>query len=234
MGDLMRPAPRRSLIEHAVAVIRWIGVGRLAVIGGSVVAVAAGSFWLLRTPESAGSDRARPVASVPAPTMPSSTEAGAVPSTPPSTAPVEPVVVVHVAGAVSAPGVYELPSGGRVGDAVRAAGGAAVDAVLDAVNLAAPLTDGQQVYVPHAGETSGPAPPSAAPPASEQPSAGPLDLNTATEEELLALPGVGPVLADAIARHREEAGPFTSVDELLDVSGIGPARLESLRDLVQV
>jgi competence protein ComEA len=120
-----------------------------------------------------------------------------------------------------------------VADAVGAAGGAAPDAVLDAVNLAAPLADGQQIYVPHAGETSGPAPPvGASPPAGA--AAGPLDLNTATEDELLALPGVGPVLAAAIVRHREEAGPFTSVDGLLDVSGIGPARLESLRELVRV
>lgn len=251
MGDLLRPPPRRSFVDHAVAVVRWVGIGRLAAIGASVLAVAAGSFWLLRVPESAGSDRAVPSASVAPPTVPpahggtiaadggrtiptvngSAPGAGTAPAPPMSA----PLVVVHVAGAVAAPGVYELAAGSRVGDAVTAAGGPALDGVLDAVNLAAPLTDGQQVYVPRAGETSGSAPPSAGPSAGgapEQP--GPLDLNAATEEELLALPGVGPVLAAAIVRHRDETGPFTSVDGLLDVSGIGPARLESLRDLVRV
>ena len=77
MGDLMRPLPRRSFVDHAVAVIRWIGIGRLAAIGASVLAVVAGSFWLLRGPESAGSDRAAPEASVPAPTMPSAAGAAA-------------------------------------------------------------------------------------------------------------------------------------------------------------
>jgi len=146
-------------------------------------------------------------------------------------------LVVHVAGAVTAPGVYDLPSGGRVRDAVAAAGGAAGDAVLDAINLAAPVVDGQQVYVPRVGEASGPAPASGAAPAAGPgglSAAAPLDLNTASEEQLLDLPGVGPVLAAAIVRHREESGPYTSVDGLLEVSGIGPARLESLRELVRV
>jgi competence protein ComEA len=242
MGDLLRPPPHRSFLDHAVAVLHWIGIGRLAAIGASVLAVAAGSFWLLRAPESAGSDRAVPGVSVPAPTVPAAGEPvasgqGTVPST--STAPAPPTspprVVVHVAGAVAGPGVYELAAGSRVGDAVAAAGGAAPDAVVDAVNLAAPVSDGQQVYVPHLGETSGPAPPGAAPPAAGVTApAGPLDINAATAEELLALPGVGPVLAAAIVRHREDSGPFTSVDGLLDVSGIGPARLESLRELVRV
>jgi competence protein ComEA len=251
MGDLLRPPPHRSFVDHAIAVVRWIGIGRLAAIGASVLAVAAGSLWLLRTPESAGSDRAVPGVSVTAPTVPAAdggtiaadagpgsavggTTSGAATtaSAPPTTAP---RVVVHVAGAVAAPGVYELAGGSRVGDAVTAAGGAGPDAVLDAVNLAALVSDGQQVYVPRAGETAGPAPPAAAPSANGAPELiGPLDLNAATEDELLALPGVGPVLAAAIVRHREETGPFTSVDGLLDVSGIGPARLESLRDLVRV
>src|SRR5687768_10521230 len=174
MGDLLRPPPHRSFVDHAVAVVRWIGIGRLAAVGASVLAVAAGSFWLLRAPESAGSDHALPSASVAAPTVPpaaggtipaiggspiptvdGSASGGSAPA--PSTS--APRVVVHVAGAVAAPGVYELAAGSRVGDAVTAAGGPALDGVLDAVNLAAPLGDGQQVYVPRAGETSGPAPP---------------------------------------------------------------------------
>src|SRR5690242_12318165 len=118
MGDLMRPPPRRSLAEHTVAVLRWIGIGRLAAIGASVLAVAAGSFWLLRPPESASSDRAVPSASAPPPTVPSGSgttpatapttgdDPGAGPTTDAATSPAPatsaPAVVVHVAGAVVA------------------------------------------------------------------------------------------------------------------------------------
>jgi competence protein ComEA len=250
MGDLMRPAPRRSLVEHAIAVLRWIGVGRVVAIGGSVLAVAAGSVWLLRTPESAGTDHARPGASAAVPTLPTSADAPLPEPASPPTMPGDPSastaapapapatstprLVVHVAGAVAAPAVYELAPGSRVADAVGAAGGATPDAALDAVNLAAPVADGQQIYVPRVGDAAGPAPPVAPSPTGSAPAPGPIDLNTASEQELLALPGVGPVLAAAIVRHREEAGPFTTVDGLLDVSGIGPARLESLRELVRV
>lgn len=153
-------------------------------------------------------------------------------------------VVVHVAGAVAAPGVVRLSSGSRVVDAVTAAGGLRADADPDRVNLAAALTDGQRVVVPVLGqpvppETDGGAAGAAGPGgaagdggvAAGSPAA-PIDLNTATAEELDTLPGVGPSTAAAIIDHRESSGPFRSVDALLDVRGIGEAKLEALRDLV--
>jgi competence protein ComEA len=139
------------------------------------------------------------------------------------------VVVVHAAGAVLRPGVYSLRPGARVQDLVAAAGGAAPGAQLDRLNLAALLVDGTQVYVPREGEAA----PAAGGSASSTP-AGPLNLNTATAEQLDELPGVGPATAQAIIQAREKLGGFRSVDDLLDVRGIGPAKLEQLRDLVTV
>lgn len=140
--------------------------------------------------------------------------------------------VVHVAGAVARPGVYRLPPGARVADAVEAAGGPAPGAELHRLNLAAALVDGSQVYVPLEGERP-PAVESAAGGGAEAP-AGPLDLNAATAAQLEELPGIGPATAAAIVEAREERGGFSSVDDLLDVRGIGPAKLEALRDLVTV
>ena len=137
-------------------------------------------------------------------------------------------LVVHAAGAVNRPGVYELRAGARVQDLLAAAGGGAPGAQLDRLNLAAPLVDGSQVYVPREGEA---APPGAS--GSGAP-AGPLDLNTATVAQLEELPGVGPATAQAIVAAREELGGFRSVEDLLDVRGIGPAKFEALRDLVTV
>jgi competence protein ComEA len=154
-------------------------------------------------------------------------------------------VVVHVAGAVVSPGVRRLPPGSRVIDALDAAGGALPDADLPRVNLAAPLVDGQQVYIPKPGEQPPVAAGAGAPGGAGTPpggAAGPggavpgalVDLNTSTAEQLDTLPGVGPATAAAIIAHRDQHGPFTSVDQLLDVRGIGEAKLEQLRDLVAV
>jgi competence protein ComEA len=148
-------------------------------------------------------------------------------------APAEPPqLVVHVVGAVRSPGLYRLDEGSRVADAVALAGGAGPKADLTAVNLAAPLADGAQVLVPRRGEaaTAGAGVPS--PGSAAASPAGPLRLNTATLEQLDALPGVGPVTAQRIVQYREAYGPFSSVDELDAVPGIGPARLEQLRELV--
>jgi competence protein ComEA len=153
--------------------------------------------------------------------------------------------VVHVAGAVTQPGVQRLPAGARVVDAVDRAGGATPDADLARVNLAAPVQDGQQVYIPRVGEVAGGgAPASAGGDAGGVPgggeggasdaAAGLVDLNTATAEQLETLPGVGPTTAQAILDHRATNGPFTSVNQLLDVRGIGDAKLEQVRDLVVV
>jgi competence protein ComEA len=154
-------------------------------------------------------------------------------------------VVVHVVGAVTAPGVQRLPQGARVVDAVDAAGGAGPDADLGRINLAAPLIDGQQVYVLRLGEPV-PVPPSGPAAGTASGSDGgsddtgaaagtaPVDINTASAAQLEELPGVGPTTAAAIIDHREQNGPFASVDDLLDVRGIGEAKLDALRDLATV
>lgn len=127
-------------------------------------------------------------------------------------------VVVHVAGAVSAPGVYTLPADSRVDDAVRAAG-ATADADLSQLNLAQKLADGQKITVPAAGEP--PAPADNAAPSDSSQSGALININTATLEELETLPSIGEVRAQAIIAYREEHGGFRTTDELKEVSGIG-------------
>lgn len=172
----------------------------------------------------------------------------------------EATVRVHVAGAVNNPGVYTLPAQGRAVDAIAAASGAAADADLDRVNLAGALSDGVQIYVPHRGETAAPAQiqpnggtangaaqngasqggtqPQPArtltPAGSAQKGSTPVNINTATAEELQSLPRIGPAMAQRIIAWREVHGGFRSVDELDAVPGIGPSMLENLRPLVTV
>ncbi len=142
--------------------------------------------------------------------------------------PARPVqVVVDVVGAVRRAGLYRLPQGSRVADAVARAGGATKKADLALVNLAAPVADGTQIVVPArapAAQASGGSSASAP--------SGPVHLNTATLEDLDELPGVGPVTAQKILDYRQQHGAFSSVDELDAIPGIGPARLDQLRDLV--
>jgi competence protein ComEA len=138
-------------------------------------------------------------------------------------------LVVHVVGAVRRPGLYRLPDGSRIADAVTRAGGAGAKADLALLNLAAPIADGVQVVVPRRPPPGGA--PSPTPRASAG-SSGPVRLSTATLEELDQLPGVGPVTAQKIIDYRDERGGFSSVDELDAVPGIGPKRLEQLRELV--
>ena len=143
-----------------------------------------------------------------------------------TTAAAQTPLVVDVVGAVRHPGLYRLPHGSRVADALERAGGATPKAQIELVNLAAPIADGEQVVVPRRGSaaSSGSAAPGSA--------AGPVHLSTATLEELDSLPGVGPVTAQKILDFRQQHGAFTSVDELDAVPGIGPARLEQLKGLV--
>lgn len=148
-------------------------------------------------------------------------------------------VAVHAAGAFANPGLYELPAGARVAQLVEAAGGPAPGALLDALNLAAKLTDGERVYLPREGEVpvepvAGAAGGSASGAGSAASSSGVVDLNTATLEQLDALPGVGPSTAQAIIDYRQERGRFRSVEELLEVRGIGEAKLSALRRRVRV
>ena len=135
--------------------------------------------------------------------------------------------VVDVVGAVRRPGLYRLPQRARIADAVARAGGSTARADLAQVNLAAPVADGEQIVVPRRGASS---PTSAATGAGS--SAAPVQLSTATLEQLDSLPGVGPVTAQKILDYRQDHGAFHSVDELDAVPGIGPKRLDQLRDLV--
>jgi competence protein ComEA len=154
-----------------------------------------------------------------------------LPVTPASPPPAQ-QVVVDVAGAVRRPGVYRLPRGSRVADAIERAGGTTRRAEATLVNRAAPVADGQQVLVPARGV---PALASGAPGggAPHGASTAPIDLNTATAEQLDTLPGVGPVTAQKIVAYRQTHGPFTSVDQLDAIRGIGPARIADLRGLVR-
>jgi competence protein ComEA len=141
------------------------------------------------------------------------------------------LVLVDVAGWVRRPGVYEFAAGARVIDAIEAAGGARPGALLEALNLAAPLADGTQILVPREGDP-GVVPPAAG--GAPGTSGGLVNVNTASAVELEGLPGIGEVIAQRIVDHRTANGPFASVDALLDVSGIGDAILESIRELVTV
>lgn len=136
-------------------------------------------------------------------------------------------VVVHVAGEVQKPGVYRVPLGSRVADAIERAGGTTPDAAADAINLAAPLADGQQVQVPGKTPTAGSA--AAAGIAAQ----GPISLGQATAADLETIEGIGPVTAAAILAFRDENGGLASVDELDQVSGIGPTTMEALRARLQ-
>jgi competence protein ComEA len=208
------------------AVLAGAGRQRVAVaLLALVVLVGAGIVWARATPRLAGPPTDQEAAAPADQTLPRAVPATATAAGPSGR------VAVHVAGRVRHPGLVRLPAGSRVQDAITAAGGATSGADLDAVNLARKLTDGEQVRVPGPGD---PAPPPA-PGAATTPGApaAPLDLNTATVEQLDTLPGVGEVTAGRIVAYRS-AHPFTSVDELLEVPGIGQRRFDQLKDLVTV
>jgi competence protein ComEA len=223
MEPLSRPVPPRSPAERARAWIEWFGIARLIATSAATVVVCAGAVWLLRTPPPA-TEASLPRAtttSVAAP-APQAVAAAPVAST---------RVLVHVAGAVVEPGVYELGGDARVRDAIVAAGGPTEIADWNALNLAAAVVDGIKVYVPSVGEE---VPASLTIPAAAgvDRSTIPIDVNVASADELEALPGVGPATATAIVTERERNGPFLDVDDLDRVPGIGPAKLDALRELV--
>lgn len=169
-----------------------------------------------------------------------STSPTSTPSTSPTSAqsevsPDAGALVVHVSGEVANPGVVRLPAEARVVDAIEAAGGLTESADPAAINLAAPLSDGQQVHIARRGETvpvpgihSGITP--AGPTSATTEDGALINLNTASAEQLEALPRIGPSLAARIVEYREDNGLFASIDDLVNVSGIGPAILESIRD----
>lgn len=148
-------------------------------------------------------------------------------------------VHAHVAGAVNQPGMVILEADSRISDLVEAGGGPVAEADLDRINLAAPVEDGARLYVPAVGEEEPPSevtPSVGGGPAAGEPvedaGEGAVAVNSATEAELEDLPGVGPATAEAIVAHREQNGPFASVEALESVRGIGPAKLEAMRDNV--
>lgn len=191
-------------------------------IGLSLIwlAILAGVLFITRRPTG------EPIEIIPPPTLP--------PAAPPAT-PTSGPLRVDVAGAVNAPGVYTVPHGSLVADAIAAAGGPTADADLDRINKATALYDGAQVYVPRVAQ---PIPtgitlptPTAATRAMQLAAPGkPVNLNTATLEELDALPGIGPSTAQRIIEGR----PYATVEDLLRVKGIGQATFDKLRDLVTV
>jgi len=223
--DLRRPAPPRTWRERIEHLADATGTTPGRVLAGAALGALAllAGLWITRPP-------AEPVEV----SLPFASTTSGLPAT--TAEPVPEVVVVHVAGSVLLPGVYELAQGARVVDAVTAAGGLAASADHTRLNLAAPVTDGERVYVPAVGEDPPPPVPgsAASPSGAGSTTAGPVDLNTADEAALDALPGVGPATAAAIVEHRTRIGRFSSVDQLLDVRGIGEAKLEALRDLVTV
>lgn len=133
---------------------------------------------------------------------------------------VEATLTIHVTGAVLRPGVVHVPEGSRVVDAVAAAGGATADADFSTLNLAALASDAAHVHVPAVGESSAGG------------GAEGIDLNAASASDLEALPGVGPVLAARIVAYRVDHGPFVTIEDLLDVPGIGEAKLAQMRDVI--
>lgn len=236
-----RPAPPLSVADRLRTWVEWVGLGRVVATAIVVVAVLAGAYWLVKPPL-ATSESKLPYAgasSTATTEVGRSTTSASVPeAVPPPT--VE--VVVHVAGAVNAGGVYRLEEGARVLDAVAAAGGMTAAADQDAVNLAAPVRDGERVYVPRIGQAvpvvvtgaGGGSAGSGADGDTDTTPTSPVNINSAAADELDSLPGVGPATAAAIIAHRDQYGPFGSIEDLADVRGIGPSKLDALRGLVTI
>lgn len=189
----------------------WLERYRVSIFLGLMAVVLTGVLLLqLRRPQAAG------------PIMDSITPA---PSPEPTVTPRP--LRVYVSGAVNNPDVYTVPPDSIAKDALLAAGGPVPDADLDRINLAAPLADGEHVYVPAVGEENLPVRSVSGIPVLDK-----VDINTASGAELEELPGIGPSLAQRILDYREANGPFVTIEDIVNVSGIGPATYENLKDLI--
>ena len=238
----------KRLEEKCSHFLKWYGPARAFATAGSVAVVCVGAWWLLRAPAPPLENSIPLVSVASASDSSSSSVVGAIPST---THVGVREVVVHVAGAVNAPGVYRLKSTARVIDAVNAAGGVTVSADTAAVNLALPLLDAEQVYIPTrsskkphttvAVQRKLPTTPSsrsstvaaAIVGATESSVKSALvNINTATALELEALPSVGPSTAKAIVSFRAKNGPFGKAEDLLKVPGIGDGKLAAMKPFV--
>lgn len=256
------PLEHDGLVSRQVRRRRWsVGI-RTAVIGSLAVALVTGVVVVRDLARASGTPvplaQVDPAAGEGSGTDPDGTDqdsadpGGILPSavTPPDAVPPDPAppiadpvtLAVHVVGQVNSPGVVRVAAGSRVIDAITAAGGLTTGADSGAVNLARQVVDGEQVYVPAPGEqvpvvagppAALPAPGDGSGPATA-PGGAPIDLNTADAAALDSLPGIGPALAGRIITWREANGGFGAIDDLLEVSGIGPAVLAKIRDLVAV
>jgi competence protein ComEA len=235
-----RPTEWGSPLERFVDRVRELrGDPRVGIAALVVVAIAAGFIWYRLG--AADSGEASTTRRAPTTTAPTSGSAAAGSSTANGSSSGGTKkgerVTVHVAGAVAKPGVYDLDAAARVIDAIEAAGGGAPDADLNRLNLAAKVADGQRVLVQRVGEA---APAGSVSPGGSGSAGGSADpsglvsLNSATQAELEALPGIGPSLAGAIITERERRGGFRSVNELRDVRGIGEKRFADLKDKVTI
>jgi competence protein ComEA len=224
---LTRAAAARPT-ERLAGLLAELGLSPRTALAGFAVCLVGLLAWVwLRSPAPPAAE-----ADVPLATAPAAPAAGPAVSSAPSTGE---VVLAHAAGAVRRPGLYELSAGDRVADLLAAAGGATRRADLDRVNLAAPVADGTQIVVPEIGEViTAPTGPTGSSSADPSRPAAPVDLNTADAGALDTLPGVGPATAAAILEYRDANGPFASVEDLIDVPGIGEAKLAALADLVTV
>ncbi|MEI8160547.1 MAG: helix-hairpin-helix domain-containing protein [Actinomycetes bacterium] len=237
----------KRLEDKCSQFIRWYGPARAFATAGSVVVVCVGAWWLLRAP-APPLENSLPLVSIASASDSSSSVVGAIPST---TLVGVREVVVHVAGAVNTPGVYRLKPTARVIDAVNAAGGVTASADTAAVNLALPLLDAEQVYIPIRSSQrphttvavqrkilatpSSPSSTTAVAPIGTTESSvksALININTATALELEALPSVGPSTAKAIVAFRTKNGPFGKAEDLLKVPGIGDGKLAAMKPFV--
>lgn len=231
MDVAQRIRSRIDAVSDRLGITPWSFAAGLA----AVAVAGVGGWWALRAPAPPPVEEVLPRIDVVGALAPPAAET--FEDDPPG----DEVIVVHVDGAVGQPGVHELEPGSRVVDAVAAAQGLRDDADRSRLNLAAPISDGQRVWVPVVGEeeptvvaVTGGGPDDGGGGHDPAARAGPIDLNSATAAELETLPGIGPGIAAAIVGHREDNGRFGRVEDLLEVPGIGPARLAQLEPLVAV